>query len=65
MTGYRAPFAALAAMIAKVFTTKRSTRKTTHLVALFPAIPRTTIRRSRLLQRDEGVLSRRRSVDRD
>jgi hypothetical protein len=65
MTGYLTPFAALAALIAKVFTTQRSTRKTPHLVALFPATARTTIQRSRLLQRDGAAPSRRSRVDRD
>ena len=65
MTGYLTPFAALAALIAKAFTNNRNTRKSAHLVALFPANARATIKRSRLLQRDEGEPSRRSFVDRD
>jgi hypothetical protein len=65
MTGYLTPFAALAALIAKAFTTNRNTRKSTHLVALFPGTARATIKRSPLLQRDEGERSRRSRVDCD
>ena len=65
MTGYLTPFAALAALIAKLFTTNRNTRHSAHLVALFPASARATINRSRSLQRDEGEPSRRSRVDRD
>jgi hypothetical protein len=65
MTGYLTPFAALAALIAKAFTSRRNRQKSAHLVALFPATARTTIRGSSLLRRDEGVPSRRSRVDRD
>jgi hypothetical protein len=65
MTGYLTPFAALAALIAKAFTSTRNRQNSAHLVELFPATARTTIQRSPSLQRDEGAPSRRRSIDRD
>jgi hypothetical protein len=65
MTGYLTPFAALAALIAKAFTSSRNTRKSAHLVALFPATARAPIKRPRVSQRGEAEPSRRIPVDRD
>lgn len=65
MTGYLTPFAALAALIAKAFTNYRNTRKSAHLVALFPATARATIKRSRLQQPGEAEPLCRSRVDRD
>lgn len=63
MTRYLTPFAALAALIAKAFTSDR--QKSAHLVALFPATARTRIQRSTLLQRHDAAPLRRRRIDRD
>ncbi|HEY2376152.1 MAG TPA: hypothetical protein VGH98_09280 [Gemmatimonadaceae bacterium] len=65
MIGYLTPFAALAAMITKAFTTRRNREKSVHWVTLFPATARATIQRSGHPQRDDAASLGRRRVDRD
>lgn len=65
MTGYRTPFAALAAMITKAFTTHRDREKAVHWVTLFPATARATIQRSGHRQRNDAASLGRRPLDRD
>lgn len=65
MTGYLTPFAALAAMITKAFTTHRNREKSVHWVTLFPATARATIERSGYRQSDKAASLGRRRVDGD
>jgi hypothetical protein len=65
MTAYLTPFAALAAMITKAFTTHRNREKSVHWVTLFPTTARATIQRSGHRQRDDTASLGRRRVDRD
>jgi hypothetical protein len=64
MPAYRTPFAALAAMITKAFTTHRNREKSVHWVTLFPATARTT-QRSGHQQRDDAASLGGRRVHRD
>jgi hypothetical protein len=65
MPGSRTPFAALAAMITKAFTTPRNREKSVHWVTLFPATARTTTQRSGHQQRDDAASLGGRRVHRD
>ena len=65
MRGYLTPFAALAAMIAKAFTTHRDREESVHWVKLFPAPARATLQRSAPRPRDEPEPLGRGRVDRD
>lgn len=67
MRGYLTPFAALAAMIAKAFTTHRDREESVHWVKLFPAPApaRATLQRPAPRQRDEPEPLGRGRVDRD
>ena len=62
MTGYLTRFAALRALIAKVFTS-RNTERSTHMVELFPATARAAIKRPGSGQRDDEEPSRRSHLD--
>lgn len=65
MPGYLTPFAALAAMIAKAFTTHRNREESVHWIRLVSAPARATIQRSGNRQRDNATSLGRRRVDGD
>lgn len=65
MAGYRTPFAALAAMIAKAFTTHRDREESVHWVKLFPATARATTQLSGHGRRDDAASLGGRRIDRD